>query len=104
MLFVTLLSTSVQAEQNLDFFETNEFNQEISELVAQYEFSTPWEIVLAGSGTNLWETLDTNRDGLISKVESSSSKQVFDSWNRLDINQDKKLNPEEFSRIFPLSN
>ncbi len=101
ILSIASLTTSVQAEKNLDIFE---LNQEINSLAAQYELSTPWEIVLTGSGTNLWETLDTNKDGLISKVESSLSEEVFNSWARLDVNHDEKLNPEEFSRIFPLNN
>ncbi len=49
---------------------------------------------------NLWETLDIDRDGFISKNEAAASKQIFDKWDSLDSNKDEKLDKVEFSKLF----
>jgi hypothetical protein len=54
-----------------------------------------------GAGnSNLWEMLDTDYDGFLSKTEAASSKDVFDNWDNLDINKDEKLDSKEFTKVF----
>jgi len=50
---------------------------------------------------DLWKLLDIDRDGMISKSEGVYSKKVFDNWDSIDMNQDGKLDAEEFSNKFP---
>ena len=49
----------------------------------------------------IWKLLDIDKDGMISKSEGVYSKKVFDDWDHLDVNQDGKLDAEEFSQKFP---
>ncbi len=54
----------------------------------------------SGTSSNLWNLLDTNADGSISKAEASASRGVFDNWDNLDANKDDKLDVAEFSKLF----
>lgn len=48
----------------------------------------------------LWKYLDNNKDGSISKMEAAISGEVFDNWDNLDTNNDKKIDTEEFVHLF----
>lgn len=54
--------------------------------------------------STLWEMLDTNKDGSLSKKEAASSKEIFAGWDDLDSNKDGMLDTVEFSQFFSVKN
>jgi|GEM_PF-1871733 len=100
ILSIALLSTAVQAET-----ETVEFGAVLAPIKA--EATEKAELVMANyelSDSNLWEILDIDKNGFISKDEASASKQLSDRWENLDNNKDEKLDTVEFSQIFSQKN
>ena len=57
-----------------------------------------------GAHSNLWKLLDTNEDGVLSKIEGELSKEVLAKWDEIDINKDKELNTDEFFQVFSQAN
>lgn len=107
IVFIAILSTTVQAENSLVTEKSVAVRQDAISNAIKFELNSPAELMLAQTGennSNLWEMLDTNRDGSLSKIESASSKEVFESWDKLDTNKDKKLDTEEFVKIFSQEN
>lgn len=93
--FIVLLSPVVIAENA-------PITQNELKIIVQTGKSSANELVLAKNEENnlaLWENLDLNKDGLISKVEAASSKNVFNLWNKLDLNKDEKIDTEEFAQL-----
>jgi len=54
--------------------------------------------------SNLWEILDSDKDGFISKTEATFSQSITDKWESLDSNKDEKLDTAEFSQAFTQKN
>lgn len=93
--FISILSFNINAEQEMQFIAMQTQNQ------------SPIELILASNesgNANLWEILDTNKDGFLSKAEATFSKEVFESWEFLDSNKNEKLETEEFALIFSQEN
>lgn len=49
---------------------------------------------------SLWESLDVDKDGFLSKQEAGVSAVVTDSWNNIDANKDEKISVAEFTQYF----
>ena len=49
------------------------------------------------SEQEMFNKLDTNHDGYISKEEASANKELTEDWKRADRNRDDKLDESEFS-------
>lgn len=47
--------------------------------------------------SDLFEQLDQNRDGAISRQEARTKPSLVSSWSKYDRNSDASLDPEEFS-------
>ncbi len=93
---IALLSSTAIAENNL-VLDENLLNTVV------IDSSIISELVLATNKTNsieLWEYLDINKDGSISKMEAAISGEVFDNWDNLDTNKDNKIDTEEFAHLF----
>lgn len=100
ILSFTLLSTALQAET-----ATVEISNTLAPVKA--EATEKAELVMANyelSDSNLWQILDIDKNGFISKSEALASKQLSDRWESLDSNKDEKLDTVEFSQIFSLNN
>jgi len=100
VLSLALLATTAQAET-----ATIEFGAELPPIANAS--SEKAELVMANyelNDSNLWEILDIDKDGFISKKEALSSKQLSDRWDNLDSNKDEKLDTVEFSQIFSQKN
>ncbi len=100
VLSIALLSTAVNAET-----ATVEFGAVLNPI--ESKISTLPEVVASKeqiNDSNLWATLDVDKDGFISKAEATSSKQVSDKWDALDSNKDEKLDTAEFSQVFSQMN
>ena len=98
ILSISLLSATAYAES---------ISQDIIAITIQPETSISSDLILAkkaDSSLNLWETLDTNKDGSLSKTEAASSEKVLASWDILDTNKDQLLSTEEFAHMFVLEN
>ncbi len=50
--------------------------------------------------SNLWNMLDTDKDGYISKSEAVYSTRISDRWSSLDTNKDERLDTAEFSHFY----
>lgn len=100
LLSIALLSSTVHAVSTIAEFGavlnpiTTESSNFPALVVAKYE----------QNDSNLWEILDTDKDGFISKDEAQVSKQLLDRWNSLDDNNDEKLDTAEFAQIFTQTN
>jgi hypothetical protein len=60
----------------------------------------PVGVSAAGSKSSdqaMFNKLDTNHDGYISKDEARSNKELTEDWKRADRNRDDKLDESEFS-------
>ena len=86
--------------------ETSPITQNDLTAIVQTEKNAASELVMAKNEANnlvLWDNLDINKDGLISKTEAVSSKDIFENWDKLDVNKDEKLDTEEFAQLVPLA-
>ncbi len=84
--------------------ENNAITQNDLTTITQTEQNSASELVMAKNEANnlvLWDNLDINKDGLISKTEAVSSKDIFENWDKLDANKDEKLDTEEFALLVP---
>jgi Ca2+-binding EF-hand superfamily protein len=54
--------------------------------------------------SNLWNMLDTDKDGYITKSEAVYSTYLSDRWATLDTNKDEKLDTAEFSQFYSKKN
>jgi len=102
LLSLALLATTAQAETET---AKTEFGAELAPIANAS--SEKAELVMANyelNDSNLWEILDIDKDGFISKEEALSSKQLSDRWDNLDSNKDEKLDTVEFSQIFSQKN
>lgn len=93
ILSIALLSTSSYAET-----ATVEFGAVLDPIKSE---SVPETVAAADqlNDLNLWETLDADKNGFISKQEATVSKQVTDKWVELDTNKDEQLDTVEFSQL-----
>lgn len=92
---ITLFSSVVTAENS------PAVHSKLSKAVNNITINS--DIVLTNNESNsleLWEYLDNNKDGSISKMEAAISGEVFDNWDSLDTNNDKKIDTEEFVHLF----
>ena len=97
-----LITTSVALLSSLAIAEYTPVTQNELAIIVQAEKTAATELILAKNEANnltLWETLDINKNGSISKVEAASSKEVFNTWDMLDTNQDNQLDTEEFAQV-----
>ncbi len=96
LLSIALLSTTAIAET-----ATIEFGAVLDPIKSE-QTGFPEMVAEADplNDSNLWEILDADKDGFISKSEAASSKQISDKWENLDSNKDDKLDTVEFSQIF----
>jgi len=86
ILTLAIFSTVVQAENSAEIQQLTE-----SEPVMEGK---------AEINSSLWEMLDTDKDGSISKKEAASSREIFAGWDSLDSNKDGMLDTVEFSQFF----
>lgn len=49
----------------------------------------------AAPGSSLFQALDTNKDGFVSRDEAKRSAEVSAGWKAFDTNGDSRLSPEE---------
>lgn len=47
----------------------------------------------------LFDKLDTDRDGFISRTESSEDQRIAERFERLDVNNDDRLDKAEFGSL-----
>lgn len=110
ILSITLVSTVVSANTPIKTANEIEVEKQTLTKVLQTESSATSEIILAQNeiskvtSSELWKSLDVNRDDSISKTEAIYSQEVADNWDRLDINKDEKLNFDEFVQLFSAEN
>ncbi len=100
VLTIALLSTAANAET-----AAIEFGAILDPIDNQA--STLAEVVASKEqvlDSNLWEVLDTDKDGFISKAEAILSKQIAENWDSLDVNKDDKLDSAEFSQVYSQKN
>jgi len=100
ILSITLASSTVVAETS-----TVEFGAILEPL--QAESSKLPTLALSKyekEDANLWEILDLDKNGFISKSEATASQQLSDQWEKLDSNKDEKLDMAEFSQLFSQKN
>jgi len=105
---IALLSTAVLADMNAQLEPAIQTAPAVIEFGADLapvktEGTDLPELVVSKidqDNANLWEILDLDKDGFISKAEAASSKQLEDKWDSLDNNKDEKLDTVEFSQIF----
>ncbi len=98
ILSITILSTTAQVEAN-----TVQAEQTVISDSQQTKLDEMTSLKLSKRGDNestLWETLDTDKDGSISKAEASASNIVTENWENLDRNKDEKLDIAEFSKLY----
>lgn len=77
MLCIVLISTTVWAEENSTIRDND-------------------------SDTPSFETLDVNRDNLISHEEAYKNEAVIKNWDKLDTNIDGNLDTAEYSKMKPI--
>ena len=109
ILSVAILSTTVNAESNVEAADAIKVGQEVVESsqgaisdAVQSEKSAVSGIIESENSTDLtslWKILDTDQDGTISKEEASASKEITDAWDSLDANKDDKLDSAEFAQL-----
>lgn len=96
ILSIAMLSTTVHAENSINVSDTT-----AAQVVATEQVIAKDQAV---NSLKLWEMLDTNKDGSLSKAEVASSEKVLASWDSLDANKDQVVSSDEFAKIFPLKN
>ncbi len=100
LLFIAVSTTS-NARCNiaaLQFMEPEQ-NSFFKKIVASIEDSESAFHNNEANNLELWKSLDTNNDDLISKAEIASAKDIIESWDMLDSNKDGKIDFFEFSRV-----
>lgn len=98
ILSITILSTTAQVEAN-----TLQTEKIVISDSQKTKLDGMRSLKLSKNGKNestLWEILDTDKNGSISKIEASSSNIVIENWGNLDRNKDEKLNIAEFSKLY----
>lgn len=101
ILSITLASATVVAETTT----TVEFGAILEPIQAESsELPTLALSKYEQEDSNLWEILDADKNGFISKQEATASQQLSDQWDKLDSNKDEKLDMAEFSLLFSQKN
>ena len=55
--------------------------------------------VASAADQGLYEHLDANHDGAITKAEAAAMPGLSDKWTKLDANADGKLDEAEFAKL-----
>jgi hypothetical protein len=100
LLFIAV-STTANAKSNiatLQFMEPEQ-NSFLKKIIASTEVSEPEFHKNEANNLELWKSLDTNKNNLISKAEIAYAKNIIESWDMLDSNKDGKIDFFEFSRV-----
>jgi hypothetical protein len=50
-----------------------------------------------GNAETLFQQLDTDKDGYVSRTEAAANKDVAAGFDKADVNADYKLDPNEFA-------
>ncbi len=50
--------------------------------------------------TELWQALDVDINGLISKEEAAKSQVIVDNWDSIEADGDGVISSDEFTRFF----
>ena len=103
LLLIAVVSTVANAENSVVMPKAENPGHRVITTELQTKDDATSEEVIVESESNvleLWKSLDTTKDDLISKTEAISSREVYVRWDQLDINRDKKLDYIEFSRLF----
>jgi len=100
ILSITLASATVVADTT-----TVEFGAILEPLQAENtEIPTLALSKYEQEDAKLWDILDLDKNGFISKSEATASQQLSDQWDKLDSNKDERLNMAEFSLLFSQKN
>ncbi len=103
LFLIGVVSTVANAENGVVMPSADSPGQKVISTELQTKSDATSEQVLVETESNnleLWKTLDTSRNDVISKTEAISSREVLVRWDELDLNKDKRLDYIEFSRLF----
>ncbi|MFQ3251419.1 hypothetical protein [Glaciecola sp.] len=65
--------------------------------IAAFSFTLALTSTNAFSGESLFNKLDSNSDGMISKTEAEAHEVLKELFDSLDVDGDELISPEEFS-------